>query len=198
MDYDAAVISIHALREEGDQFKMFPVKSCRQFLSTPSARRATFKEPTGQFIGQIFLSTPSARRATDAASLTLKAQIISIHALREEGDVCRLFSSADRSYFYPRPPRGGRLRVRLVRWEPELFLSTPSARRATWRELMHCPELKFLSTPSARRATSGGGFCLSAGGDFYPRPPRGGRRINDAGPKDSTPISIHALREEGD
>ena len=33
-----------------------------------------------------FLSTPSARRATDAATLTLRAQIISIHALREEGD----------------------------------------------------------------------------------------------------------------
>lgn len=28
----------------------------------------------------------SVRRATDAATLTLKAQIISIHALREEGD----------------------------------------------------------------------------------------------------------------
>ena len=34
--------------------------------------------------------------------------VISIHALREEGD-CRLFfRSVRRQYFYPRPPRGGR------------------------------------------------------------------------------------------
>ena len=34
--------------------------------------------------------------------------MISIHALREEGDVsCWLSESAQR-YFYPRPPRGGR------------------------------------------------------------------------------------------
>ena len=34
--------------------------------------------------------------------------------------------------------------------------------------------------------------------DFYPRPPRGGRRPYD--PRQQTPegISIHALREEGD
>ncbi len=38
-----------------------------------------------------FLSTPSARRATGAATLMLKARIISIHALREEGDVSRVF-----------------------------------------------------------------------------------------------------------
>ena len=34
--------------------------------------------------------------------------------------------------------------------------------------------------------------------DFYPRPPRGGRRENDSGPWAQTQISIHALREEGD
>ena len=34
----------------------------------------------------LFLSTPSARRATGAATLMLKARIVSIHALREEGD----------------------------------------------------------------------------------------------------------------
>ena len=57
---------------------------------------------------------------------------ISIHALREEGDVLKYrLTSFCSLYFYPRPPRGGRL-LRWVRPLPDcLFLSTPSARRAT-------------------------------------------------------------------
>ena len=59
---------------------------------------------------------------------------------------------------------------------PIVFLSTPSARRATVPEIVVCSDLaQFLSTPSARRATSGRRCYRSA------------RRI-----------SIHALREEGD
>ena len=57
-------ISIHALREEGDQFDVLTVKETDQFLSTPSARRATS-------------GTVHRTRKTG----------ISIHALREEGDV---------------------------------------------------------------------------------------------------------------
>ena len=34
--------------------------------------------------------------------------------------------------------------------------------------------------------------------DFYPRPPRGGRRTPPDGCQLAVPISIHALREEGD
>ena len=56
----------------------------------------------------IFLSTPSARRATGPVRVGDLSDIISIHALREEGD----------------PEELGR------RIEAE-FLSTPSARRAT-------------------------------------------------------------------
>ncbi len=41
-----------------------------------------------------FLSTPSARRATVEASPLTTMQKISIHALREEGDGWRAFSSA--------------------------------------------------------------------------------------------------------
>ena len=55
-----------------------------------------------------FLSTPSARRATDEIYHALKDANISIHALREEGD---LHPAAGRKHirdFYPRPPRGGR------------------------------------------------------------------------------------------
>ena len=56
------------------------------FLSTPSARRATRWETyTGQKAE--FLSTPSARRATDDFQSLVLIRDISIHALREEGDV---------------------------------------------------------------------------------------------------------------
>ena len=57
----------------------------RTFLSTPSARRATVAKPYdgGAFV---FLSTPSARRATSSLSSWMTMRLISIHALREEGD----------------------------------------------------------------------------------------------------------------
>ena len=100
--------------------------------------------------------------------------------------------------FYPRPPRGGRPATALHRGKAAVFLSTPSARRATFWRFRNglCDEIsihalreegdavgkdlylcafKFLSTPSARRAT-------------YKR--------TELEP--SMDISIHALREEGD
>ena len=36
----------------------------------------------------------------------------------------------------------------------DTFLSTPSARRATWELLFNLSAKQFLSTPSARRATA--------------------------------------------
>ena len=65
---------------------------------------------------EIFLSTPSARRATGGTAYDLAKLVISIHALREEGDAG---SSAKRwtpPNFYPRPPRGGRPPTRLSPW----------------------------------------------------------------------------------
>ena len=147
-------------------------------------------------------------------------RIISIHALREEGDRAGTALWARMVYFYPRPPRGGRL-------------TTVAALVAWW---------KFLSTPSARRATRSRACSRKSNSNFYPRPPRGGRprrplqmqTLNDFYPRPprggrpaervllpaapqflSTPsarratmqcawlpsgqrISIHALREEGD
>ena len=56
---------------------------------------------------------------------------ISIHALREEGDHYCTNERKRTSYFYPRPPRGGRQRMALKKILTTKFLSTPSARRAT-------------------------------------------------------------------
>ena len=102
----------------------------------------------------------------------------------------------------------------------KLFLSTPSARRATKVLGEDSAESKFLSTPSARRATRSCRPMVSGEYDFYPRPPRGGRpercqprrgsgyfypRPPRGGRRMPSPysrkvllISIHALREEGD
>ena len=128
----ADMISIHALREEGDKagepvtiplsdFYPRPPRGGRpapkrqktehgKFLSTPSARRATQYSGSRRPSLKRFLSTPSARRATKLRSATLSSRSvflstpsarratitlgdfivafgISIHALREEGDL---------------------------------------------------------------------------------------------------------------
>ena len=57
-----------------------------------------------------------------------------------------------------------------------VFLSTPSARRATQQTTPKTRRKKFLSTPSARRATARPSKSPSSNRNFYPRPPRGGRR----------------------
>ena len=59
-----------------------------------------------------------------------------------------------------------------------LFLSTPSARRATGGAGNAPRDAQFLSTPSARRATFPCLIVMSRPSNFYPRPPRGGRRIS--------------------
>ena len=80
-------ISIHALREEGDLHYTSHYSSNFAFQSTPSARRATFGYQEAWAEYRIFQSTPSARRATAMETATAKVQEISIHALREEGDL---------------------------------------------------------------------------------------------------------------
>ena len=191
-----------------------------QFLSTPSARRATHTIALDDRTDDISIHAlreegDRKQRGDDHAH-----DHISIHALREEGDPTAWWPLLTGTYFYPRPPRGGR-RGRCLRHFPprdfyprpprggrrmqmpeiaarRIFLSTPSARRATWRvrvyrvlrrisihALREEGDLrasgmspmwkKFLSTPSARRATDAAA----------PRHP-------------VCRISIHALREEGD
>ena len=79
-----------------------------------------------------------------------------------------------------------------------LFLSTPSARRATTSGSGMAQAIQFLSTPSARRATSCSQRWRCCQRHFYPRPLRGGRRERGGGIRMIDKISIHALCEEGD
>ena len=124
-----------------------------------------------------FLSTPSARRATTGICKSWKNWEISIHALREEGDLTltggdplypeflstpsarratqvSIPTLSPATYFYPRPPRGGR----------------------PFSQYNICIAIRiFLSTPSARRATAEPTQGSWGYPYFYPRPPRGGR-----------------------
>ena len=219
-DHVRAAISIHALREEGDPPARTANITVKQFLSTPSARRATnFQTDYDKRVE--FLSTPSARRATHFRRGKHHPGIISIHALREEGDVFHGACNVILCNFYPRPPRGGRL-GRLGGLVGYGAISIHALReegdgRVCSGRVM---ALLFLSTPSARRATAGAHQAHLLQQHFYPRPPRGGRLKTEESAKWgelflSTPsarratthrmiaraaqyISIHALREEGD
>ena len=77
--------------------------------------------------------------------------------------------------FYPRPPRGGRLGGAGVGRSIELIsihaLREEGDMATTAAEIA---SVVFLSTPSARRATGVVGERGGRKGDFYPRPPRGG------------------------
>ena len=173
-DVGPPAISIHALREEGDP----PVepKSLIHFYFYP-------RPPRGGRRRSSFRSRPAAYFYPRPP---------------RGGRPWRPFSASPRRNFYPRPPRGGRHKHALVIKLLKIFLSTPSARRAT------------TSASGARSSRS----------YFYPRPPRGGRPYQKllkaiAEGFLSTPsarratehsiayrvtkeISIHALREEGD
>ena len=148
-------ISIHALRGEGDALAGIGAIICDKFLSTPSVGRATrwsaVQWQGRQFLStpsvgratslgynrcntSVFLSTPSVGRATRPSLVVPSYCLISIHALRGEGDP----HSARRSHsttenFYPRPPWGGRRCGSSRYQDSSLFLSTPSVGRATWK-----------------------------------------------------------------
>ena len=145
-----------------------------------------------------FLSPPSARRATHRIQVQLRQLPISIPALREEGDSHRQPLMAPSSYFYPRPPRGGRQRGAHYAKRRIEFLSPPSARRATRLPLRHKGEQIYFypRPPRGGRLRPPAPCC--PGRYFYPRPPRGGRHPGGLGDHQKVGISIPALREEGD
>ena len=81
---------------------------------------------------------------------------------------------------------------------PLVFLSTPSARRATVAIRLHAGSVEI--SIHALREEGDAELCLQSADteDFYPRPPRGGRRDAVEAVAQLERISIHALREEGD
>ena len=168
-------------------------------------------------------SAPFVRRATQQTSLSeLWSQNISIHPLREEGDATGLrISDVLELHFYPRPPRGGRLKVDqdgpcYAGISIHALREEGDGAQSDIRRLRS----RFLSTPSARRATRGPGaahhhagisiHALREEGDYHPHfhvvwmvtflstPSARRATVPDMPGTWYLSISIHALREEGD
>ena len=192
-------ISIHALRVEGDVELIKLFQASRYFYPRPpGGGRQSTKSPRQR--RRRFLSTPSGWRATIKVINHRIADLISIHALRVEGD----------------------LFVKILWLVNNLFLSTPSGWRATrdnyiYRCIVgisiHALRVEGDALPHAAHQLilpyfyprpPGGGrrdcdTCLYNNPcDFYPRPPGGGRRLLGVPYFSHSEISIHALRVEGD
>ena len=100
--------------------------------------------------------------------------------------------------FYPRPPRGGR---RGTSKSTILLLSISiHALREEGDTIRRCSRCQTPISIHALREEGDppAAAPVSSMSDFYPRPPRGGRRIPVVSPVLFKDISIHALREEGD
>ena len=86
------IISIHALREEGDLSPCAALLLRLEFLSTPSARRAT--KPRRRERSRQNISIHALREEGDLYPVEGDGLVgISIHALREEGDELLLWLS---------------------------------------------------------------------------------------------------------
>ena len=168
-------ISIHALREEGDSSSCQKRTGLRYFYPRPPRGGRPNKRGCCARCSDFYPRPPRGGRHAPHP-YAARHCAISIHALREEGDI---------------PVRSGgrlhRISIHALREEGD-----PSCARR-WKIIS-----KFLSTPSARRATAGYVLQHRWIFDFYPRPPRGGRHPFSPVNGVFFCISIHALREEGD
>ena len=148
----AEEISIHALREEGDRCTRW--SSSGYWISIHALREEGDKK-TSYYINWWRISIHALREEGDVRNARPGVlSWISIHALREEGDLTK---------------RNGEMKslsisIHALREEGDVTVPFQQADA----------EL-FLSTPSARRATASGVAVVSGIGYFYPRPPRGGR-----------------------
>ena len=196
--YLTLLISIHALRGEGDQAPTAKIAIPIRFQSTPSVGRATGWERNG--LGWLTISIHALRGEGDPYSQVLKKAIdISIHALRGEGDVIAesvsdligAFQStpsvgrATRSYHLTHQKRA--ISIHALRGEGDVAV----------RDMYDGGEL-FQSTPSVGRATRTPSRHPQTKRHFNPRPPWGGRLYQRIKQAFSGKISIHALRGEGD
>ena len=170
-------ISIHALREEGDIQGIQNSVACDKFLSTPSARRATFRYRVEISLRSYFYPRPPRGGRRPLRRVPVPAVLISIHALREEGDfiTCRVHSAHCSISIHALREEGDAGVLPLYGFSPAISIHALREEGDRRRVSVDFVRKQFLSTPSARRATS----------DYLRR-------------QEPRRISIHALREEGD
>ena len=144
------------------------------FLSTPSARRATHELDHGQRAQVISIHALCEEGDVDRADVP-EGVVISIHALCEEGDGASCPSMVRKANFYPRPLRGGRPRYAVEHGAAE-DISIHALREEGDSRRCRCCRSRPISIHALREE-----------GD-----PRSSRK------ESQNTISIHALREEGD
>ena len=176
LERQPADISIHALREESDAQIVQRYESSIDFYPRPPRGERPSTSTRTACTCDFYPRPPRGERPVPCVVADDLSEI-SIHALREESDLLLLELTRWTTYFYPRPPRGERPSGRIFSSLKDVFLSTPSARRATTTAGWCSISSGFLSTPSARRATCFFLSCSVSHINFYPRPPRGERLL---------------------
>ena len=172
-----------------------------KFLSTPSARRATRGKARKATPRKHFYPRPP-RGGRRWNGVHIRRMRWNFYPRPPRGGRLAVFPllCLHDTYFYPRPPRGGRLvestrhgnavdiSIHALREEGDggprgpfrfLQISIHALREEGDRRCSNHPEQVsgFLSTPSARRATREFLSSVRFNYNFYPRPPRGGRRL---------------------
>ena len=218
---EASKISIHALREEGDRRSMTsPGIPLNFYPRPPRGGRPHRRLPVWLVLCHFYPRPPRGGRHL-APFLPGVQMLISIHALREEGDPPTPRRQRTKSRFLSTPSARRAtnkaaetldfcmISIHALREEGDpscsiwsrlrpIFLSTPSARRATWARYHHRPPAPYFYPRPPRGGRHLAVRVMEIVEDFYPRPPRGGRRKSQAVTETKLEISIHALREEGD
>ena len=135
-----------------DSLTSIPVVSL--FLSTSSARRTTLLALCDD-LARLFLSTSSARRTTKYKRLQRVLHRISIHVLREEDDALK-----------NQKKNRTQISIHVLREEDD------------FAGIINGMISGVISIHVLREEDDGHRLCVPLGrGDFYPRPPRGGRLI---------------------
>ena len=190
-------ISIHALREEGDCPSWAAVRVPKNFYPRPP-RGGRHPSDFYPYV-RLYISIHALREEGDAILSLTKWRYfcISIHALREEGDIYRVSYLTRTKNFYPRPPRGGRPPHGAHRGMVILFLSTPSARRATSLGIATIYYAE-ISIHALREEGDGGPDTTALTDEISIHALREEGDVETRSEECFQNISIHALREEGD
>ena len=214
-------VSIHATLAGGDENQPTAALETGMFLSTPPSRVATVSFPFGAQPIHVSIHATLAGGDGQRDLRAARRGYVSIHATLAGGDSHRPGGFRRGSCFYPRHPRGwrhcgqlsarqivdvsihatlaggdlGGLREKLPDTE---FLSTPPSRVATSARSQSINAEMFLSTPPSRVATSPTFSRSSLTLCFYPRHPRGWRRLPPASSFPAGSVSIHATLAGGD
>ena len=107
MGKEAARISTHALRMEGDYYEAKEVLEHDDFYPRPPHGGRRYTDISSPCAFRI--STHALRMEGDPIRYYKRqGSDISTHALRMEGDIYILHPLILSTYFYPRPPHGGR------------------------------------------------------------------------------------------